>query len=332
MTVLKIKVIRKTKGGPGSGNWGHRGRPGLIGGSAPAGRSSSVTSATTKAEQARLRLLEIDHIYDRKLAAMMKRSFKLSHDYMDALQRRDRLVAKTSQIDRIFGEAGREIYKLTQEVDAIYDEKWDLDKAIDTFSEERMKALHDSLATNGVLYPTKYVNMIQARYGQEYADNLHEEIATGVAFVDSHSWVSTHGTIEFRESEDGRAGCDGSTIYLGHFDTARAVVHELGHHIEYTNPTIHAKVRAFYERRTAGEAAKPLNDVANSTSYRPSEMTKPDNFINPYMGKEYGWATEILSMGLEYFYSEPVKLATQDPEYFNFIYNILRYGEYEYEV
>lgn len=330
MASVKVKIRRK--GGPGSGNWNHKGRPGLIGGSAPAGRSSSVTGAKTKAEQARLRLLEIDHIYDRKLASMMKRSFKLSRDYMDALMRRDKLVSETSQIDRVFGEAGKRISALNQEVDAIYDEKYELDKAIDAFSEERMKALHDSLATNGALYPTKYVNMIQARYGQEYADNLHQEIAAGVAFVDSHSYVPTHGTIEFRESEDGRAGCDGATIYLGHFDTARAVVHELGHHIEDSNPTIHAKARAFYERRTAGEAARPLNDVANSTSYRPSEITRPDNFINPYMGKEYGWATEILSMGLEYFYSEPVKLATQDPEYFNFIYSILRYGEYDYEV
>lgn len=35
MTKVRIKVIRKTKGGPGSGNWGHAGIPGHRGGSAP---------------------------------------------------------------------------------------------------------------------------------------------------------------------------------------------------------------------------------------------------------------------------------------------------------
>jgi hypothetical protein len=36
MTAIKV-IVRKTKGGPGSGNWGHSGRPGLQGGSAPGG-------------------------------------------------------------------------------------------------------------------------------------------------------------------------------------------------------------------------------------------------------------------------------------------------------
>lgn len=35
MAIVKIKVRRK--GGPGSGNWNHKGRPGLHGGSAPGG-------------------------------------------------------------------------------------------------------------------------------------------------------------------------------------------------------------------------------------------------------------------------------------------------------
>lgn len=40
MTSLKIKVHRK--GGPGSGNWGHSGRPGLIGGSSPGSRMDDI--------------------------------------------------------------------------------------------------------------------------------------------------------------------------------------------------------------------------------------------------------------------------------------------------
>lgn len=41
MTTVKV-IRRKTKGGPGSGNWGHSGRPGQVGGSNPGGGASSA--------------------------------------------------------------------------------------------------------------------------------------------------------------------------------------------------------------------------------------------------------------------------------------------------
>ncbi len=34
--------------------------------------------------------------------------------------------------------------------------------------------------------------------------------------------------------------------------------------------------------------------------------------------------SEILSMGLECFYNDPIKLATKDPEMFDFIFNVAR--------
>ena len=43
------------------------------------------------------------------------------------------------------------------------------------------------------------------------------------------------------------------------------------------------------------------------------------------MGKRYANGdTEIISMGLEYFYSDPLKLAKDDPDYFMFMYDVLR--------
>ena len=59
-------------------------------------------------------------------------------------------------------------------------------------------------------------------------------------------------------------------------------------------------------------------------------MTKPDKFIDPYMGKQYKkadgsyYATEVVSMGLEYMHSAPATLAMKDPEYFDFIFNLAR--------
>lgn len=45
MTSVKIRIRRK--GGPGSGNWGHSGRPGMIGGSGP-GSSAVFNPLTAK--------------------------------------------------------------------------------------------------------------------------------------------------------------------------------------------------------------------------------------------------------------------------------------------
>ena len=51
--------------------------------------------------------------------------------------------------------------------------------------------------------------------------------------------------------------------------------------------------------RTRGEKVELLADLLNIPAYR-TESTYADNFINPYIGKDYGNdASEVLSMGLE---------------------------------
>jgi hypothetical protein len=52
-----------------------------------------------------------------------------------------------------------------------------------------------------------------------------------------------------------------------------------------------------------------------------------DKFISPYMGKicDSG-SSEVLSMGLELMYRNPIYLAKNDPEMFDFIYSVVRQG------
>ena len=100
--------------------------------------------------------------------------------------------------------------------------------------------------------------------------------------------------------------------------------HELGHILEYHDESMLKRSLDFVERRTRGESYQPLRDVTEKT-YDSDEKTKPDQFINPYIGKDYGGrASEVLSMGLEYLYTNPAKLAREDPDMFDFIYNTLR--------
>lgn len=76
--------------------------------------------------------------------------------------------------------------------------------------------------------------------------------------------------------------------------------------------------RDFYNKRTAGEALKWLGP-----GHRKDEKTRKDNFISPYMGKDYGgYDFELVSMGFQYAYTDPDKLA-QDPDMESWIYGIL---------
>lgn len=101
-------------------------------------------------------------------------------------------------------------------------------------------------------------------------------------------------------------------------DGTLTAYHELAHAMEDHIPDIVDAEKAFYERRTAGEEAKWLGK-----GYTRNETTKKDNFIDPYMGKDYGGHNyELCSMGFEKYFVEPLELF-QDEDYFNFIAGVL---------
>jgi len=170
----------------------------------------------------------------------------------------------------------------------------------------------------------------------DHAITPAERQSIGGAMVDAMRLTSTTGLanrpIAIKLEKDVRAyavdwGNDvfhSGQIVLAN-DAHRVAVHELGHHIEFRNPEVKARAAAFLDRRTAGEDARPLAEITNNSNYRAGETAQSDKFISPYMGKRYANGdTEIISMGLEYFYSDPLKLAKDDPDYFMFMYDVLR--------
>jgi SPP1 gp7 family putative phage head morphogenesis protein len=75
--------------------------------------------------------------------------------------------------------------------------------------------------------------------------------------------------------------------------------HEIGHMVEYFNKDALRLSIEFRNMRTRGEKVQLLADLLNIPAYK-MESTYADNFINPYIGKDYGNdASEVLSMGLE---------------------------------
>jgi hypothetical protein len=147
----------------------------------------------------------------------------------------------------------------------------------------------------------------------------------GVDTVDGKTLKMASLDASFGKAADrsfyGRGG-----IYMADKAPVEVVVHEAAHWLEESDPKIHAKVQKFFESRTAGEKWQKLSELTGNSNYGNNEVAKPDKWPKPYMGKKANSDknSEILSMGMEMMYKDPVGFAKKDPEYFAFIHNTLR--------
>ena len=108
-------------------------------------------------------------------------------------------------------------------------------------------------------------------------------------------------------------------MYLG-VDYIDTICHEMGHIVEFNNPEILNKAKAFIKNRAGGRASHWLGNGFDKDEFGWND----ELFIDVYIGKIYPDCTEVISMGLQYFQQDPYTLATKDAEYFDLIYNILR--------
>ena len=112
-------------------------------------------------------------------------------------------------------------------------------------------------------------------------------------------------------------------------------VHELAHHIECSDPEILQASKNFIRSRIkAGEVPQSLNKLTGTDRYRDKDFAYEDKWAElggvPYSGRVYAdsldeaHATEVLTMGLQRLYEDPVGFAKKDPDYFKFILSVLR--------
>lgn len=98
----------------------------------------------------------------------------------------------------------------------------------------------------------------------------------------------------------------------------RTALHELGHRFEHVVDGITDVERVFYARRTKGDTLQWLGK-----GYKKNEMSRFDEFLNKYMGKEYpDDFYELVSMGFELGYTDPLVLL-KDEDMAQLIYGIL---------
>ncbi len=175
-------------------------------------------------------------------------------------------------------------------------------------------------------------NPTQVRYtiADAVSDVQHPEIKDAVrAFEQMVEHSMVHLTVE-RSLRDYSYYLNGTnTAWMRDSAGTKTVIHEMGHWLEDVHPSVRDAARAFLDRRTAGETDVSLA-FYDPRNYNPWEMTRPDQFRNPYVGKQYRdavgnyTATEVLPMGLQWFYNEPLEFAREDPDMFDFIYAIVR--------
>jgi hypothetical protein len=77
--------------------------------------------------------------------------------------------------------------------------------------------------------------------------------------------------------------------------------HEMAHRFEKVVPGIGEMEEAFLKRRTTAESGKREDLVDLYPGSRAREVARPDDFVNAYIGKEYGRKNshEVLSVGVE---------------------------------
>lgn len=128
----------------------------------------------------------------------------------------------------------------------------------------------------------------------------------------------------------GREGTEKSVIAMANYAGAPTFAHEFGHTVE-THPEVSRMARAFLAHRTQGAGYKKLHEQLPDHDHDPNEVGSDDKFAAAfgaerawYVGKYYpGGSTEIVSMGLEQLYRDPIRFAREDPEYFKFMLGIL---------
>lgn len=106
----------------------------------------------------------------------------------------------------------------------------------------------------------------------------------------------------------------------GNFDKT-TLFHELAHFLE-NDPVALAASNGFLLKRRESDRLYRLRDLSGHKGYRNDELAWKDQWLHPYIGKQYdGGVTECFSMAVQYL-ADPdaaVMFAAKDPEMFAYV-------------
>jgi hypothetical protein len=129
---------------------------------------------------------------------------------------------------------------------------------------------------------------------------------------------------------DKRAHAERYKVFLNTTTPAKVIAHEIGHTIEFQHASKSA--HEFLDYRVGSETPVNLAKKFPNSDYKANEFGRKDKFDSVfseenayYVGKKYTKikATEIVSMGVQKLYEDPIGFAAKDPEFCKFILGVL---------
>lgn len=128
-----------------------------------------------------------------------------------------------------------------------------------------------------------------------------------------------HGKLTIGLAIDGRrrACADGTTVRGGWEMPDTTLVHEVGHVLESQQGTDLAYMSRAYAMERVAQSGDKVAQYGHN--YDGWEVGAKDGFVDEYVGKFYHHAaSEVLSMGLQLMYDNPVKFYFDDPDHFRY--------------
>lgn len=338
-------------GGEGSGNFGHAGRPGEVGGSAPDGEGGDSPIDRKRHEfMAVVKAGEDDNAHLDELRDGMRDAWQV---WADDTKNRPRPLKPD-------GAAAKKLdsYKKAKALEEAFHKEFDASSARDrarnqqalemlkvpeadrsalTFTNDEHAPLHPgvagtakrALATfrqfdgSGVFVPLRIPADKVEQFREVFGDKTPlRENADGT--------FSIPETLKLAKSATDRAHATFNAVNMS--GAARnldeVVYHEVAHHIEMRSGSV---LKAAIEFRES-QADKPREVYKLKTilsALNDTEEAVRGKFPDPYVGKIYphDMATEVVSTGVASYILDPIRFAKDRPEHFKFIFDVM-HGKY----
>ncbi len=191
-------------------------------------------------------------------------------------------------------------------------------KDLENLNQKHFKELLDRIdGSSGTMITTR---------GSDYKDTIND-------FKKLSKGYNENVEIKIKKTRSNRAYYIDveSTVYINSHSSKFTLMHELGHSLEKDERVFKSAVDFLLER-TKNNPLRSLREL--NRAYALSEVYKEGGFFSPYVGKFYRArsasskqyngliATEIVSMGIEQMYRNPVLFYKKDKGHFEFIYNL----------
>ncbi len=269
-----------------------------------------------------------------KRSALDKKNIDLRDKWVDA--KHDGISTK-AELDKMWDE--RQL--LRKESDNIWRKEYKLKESVKLSKEEMRAVLNETTNLHGGIKDTMTIarrenglSAVEAKKWESAADDILSWMPKK-AFTASERRTISNLQVYKKPKLDSTLGQYTSQDMWGNVtetiemfvSAPKTFAHEFGHHLSYKVKSIMKKQSKFFEARTAGETTKRV------PGYSDKVRGKKDKFRNydVYGGRTYsdGRAPEIISVGIEHIWTNPISAAKKDPEWFRMVISALKNIPYE---